>query len=144
MGDDLEQVLEGKTLEDIVHSLPCSHPIQVEIDRLKADLEEGQQERENLRSHIYGLRGVVENLEQQLAEARAAKEELEENYLEIGCLSDSREIKELKDKARQEAAKEIVLLLESMFWFQPPRENEPVIYRDQTIDAIKEKFGLEI
>ena len=47
-------------------------------------------------------------------------------------------------RGQEEAAKEIVLLLESMFWFQPPRENEPVIYRDQTIDAIKEKFGLEI
>lgn len=47
-------------------------------------------------------------------------------------------------RGQEEAAKEIVTLLESMFWFQPPKENEPVIYRDQAIEAIRYKFGLEI
>ncbi len=45
---------------------------------------------------------------------------------------------------RKKAAREIEDLLLSLFWFQPPKENEPVIYRDQAIEAIREKFGLEI
>lgn len=35
MGDELEQQLAGKTLDDIRHALPCSHPIQIELDKLE-------------------------------------------------------------------------------------------------------------
>lgn len=47
-------------------------------------------------------------------------------------------------RGQKEAATEIVNMLLGLFWFQPPKENEPVIYRDQAIEAIREKFGLEI
>ena len=38
MGDELEQVLRGKMLHDVLYAIPISHPIAVEIDRLTEEL----------------------------------------------------------------------------------------------------------
>lgn len=54
MGDSLEQALEGKTLEDIVHALPCSHPIQVEIGRLKEEINRLRQYEDAVTSAVDG------------------------------------------------------------------------------------------
>lgn len=37
MGDELEQVLRGKMLHDVLYAIPISHPIAVEIDRLTTE-----------------------------------------------------------------------------------------------------------
>ena len=43
MGDELEQVLRGKMLHDVLYAIPISHPIAVEIDRLTAELDRYKQ-----------------------------------------------------------------------------------------------------
>ena len=100
-----------------------------EIDRLKAELEEGQQERDNLRSHIHGLRGVVDNLERQLAEARAQVAEFKAT-IQPGCcgIATCPGVAE----ARQEAAIECLEIILN-------RKG----YNQFAISDIKIKFGLE-
>ena len=101
MGDELEQVLVGKTLADIIHALPFDHPIQKEIERLKAELEEARNAAfptvdktakpsgkgclvVDCGSYSLELSKeasvLIQDLEQQLAEARAEVERLE-NYI---------------------------------------------------------------
>ena len=52
MGDELEQALRGKTLHDVLHAIPISHPIAVEIDRLTEELADSQQECDRLKEEL--------------------------------------------------------------------------------------------
>ena len=47
---------------------------------------------------------------------------------------------EVDKRGRREVAEEIEKMLLGLFWFQPLKENEPVIYRDQAIATIKSRF----
>lgn len=52
-------------------------------------------------------------------------------------------IQQAHRQGRKQAAKEIMMHLLGMFWTIPYKENEPMIYRDQAIEWLRDKFGLE-
>ena len=62
MGDELEQVLRGKMLHDVLCAIPISHPIAVEIDRLTTELAEArdrlQEERDTRHERFLEWRGI--------------------------------------------------------------------------------------
>lgn len=61
MGDELEELLQGKTLNDIMRTVPISHPIYVEIDDLRRQLEEAQAEVERLKQDVRCQGLIIQN-----------------------------------------------------------------------------------
>lgn len=136
MGDDLEQALKGKTLADIIHTLPCGHPIQVEIDRLKAELEEAKCICKELQTELGIEIASNELLRDRLAETT---ERLQANAAKIDdedVVIAWTDYLKLKAEARQEAAREIlrIISIETI-----DRQFE----QSQAAEIIRQRFGLE-
>ena len=139
MGDELEQQLAGKTLDDIRHALPCSHPIQVELEQLAAS----QQEVEQLRVQLAGcgVAALANTHESRQQSAKQGDYGWSQSYQDVlDAIGREINLREQLDSSqrevetiRKQTAREIYGLVNT---FAVP----DIVF---VLDAIKSRYGLE-